>query len=149
MSRFWKCFFFINALSISAVVAQDKLIPTTSTTLKTVTIPPSEGFVKEPVNTYMGVRIPPPEYVYKSEDYLHIVVETDDPNAACKDVHKKHGATVPFNTMIMACAEKTITKDNKYIACTTYLPRKGLVPDLKWGALYMHELAHCNWWKHD
>jgi hypothetical protein len=144
MNRFIKCFLFINIACITGVVAQDKLASTTS--IKTVPIVKSDKFVPEKV-VIMGVLMPPPEYIYKSDKYVLIVEELSDPNAKCKEIFATYNVSVHGAT-VMACSEKHFTKEGKMLGCTNYLPLKTLVPEQKWWALYMHELAHCNGWSH-
>lgn len=142
LKRFWKCFFIINVLSISAVVAQDKLIPKPVPTIK------MERTLPKVLNK-VSPLMPPEEYVYFSDNYILNEIESDDVHATCKQLFDKANMALGVGLRYAACQQKILNSAGKYIRCDIYLPSARLVPRVKYDQLFMHELAHCNGWVHE
>lgn len=146
--QFWKCFVFINVLSISAVVAQDKLIPKAPIPLDAPASVPAKKAVLKASPVY-----PPAEYVYLSSKYeFKVTIIDGDVNKFCWETTERLNK-VKFanknNMRINACAVRSYTREGTITRCEIFLPPKSVVGETRWQALYMHELAHCNGWVHD
>lgn len=146
MNKFWKCFLIINTLGISAVVAQDKLIP------KPVPTIPMERVLPPGVKVLPAItspRLPPEEFVYFSDKYILNEVEVESPNIHCRQVFAKYNIVVAPGMRVSACTEKVFDKTGKYIQCNVFLPAANVVAPAKYRELFIHELGHCNGWVHD